>query len=546
MCGSPLLRIVYLILVSIGRSSISNLNANFVNFKLVSDLAQLTELTSLQLDSNQIHSTIPTEFGLLTKLKTLNLGKNVLTGPIPTQLGRLTALWTLDLSQNNLTGSIPTQFGNLQQLIAINLLKNQLTGTIPTEFGNFPPTLQTMMLSSNQLEGALPSEFGKLAALQNLGPIPNQFIGMTSLTYINLMTNRFSGDVPDFFNKYPNKPLIDYNCFNGQSATTKNNYCGGTTGVGATGEDGSVIIGSNVIIGGNSSNGENGVNGTNGSNGVNGSSSSSPSVGVIAGANSGIIVILGIFAAIGFVWYKKKGYESEKTTKPKDTETGNDTFLVHNKQDNVRLAPQETITTIPEYQEPTQVLSDLAGFPQIPEKDSQVFNNLMNNTYSQKRISEKSSPMSVILNGAYAGRPQRPPVQEVRVGPETATRNDIVSKIVSDTVKGEILAQRIQVAGETGVDAGQSSSARPHSTPRSWNVEQTAIWAGSVERVGPRFWHIVNEHQLTFENLLQLSRTDLQALGLSLGEALDVECVLATLLGTSLNSESLPPSYSAF
>mgnify|MGYP003325697304 CR=1 FL=1 len=54
-----------------------------------------------------------------------------LAGEIPPELGNLTNLTSLDLGSNQLTGEIPSELGNLANLYYLNLSDNQLSGQIP-------------------------------------------------------------------------------------------------------------------------------------------------------------------------------------------------------------------------------------------------------------------------------------------------------------------------------------------------------------------------------------------------------------------------------
>ena len=69
----------------------------------------------MYLNSNQLTGEIPPEIGNLTNLTGLNLSSNQLTG------------------DNQLTGEIPSTIGNLTNLTVLRLYDNQLTGEIPSE-----------------------------------------------------------------------------------------------------------------------------------------------------------------------------------------------------------------------------------------------------------------------------------------------------------------------------------------------------------------------------------------------------------------------------
>ena len=163
-------------------------------------LANLTDLTSLYLSSNQLAGTIPTQLGNLTKLTNLSLGFNRLSGNIPTELGNLANLTNLGLSNNQLTGRIPTQLGNLANLTNLDLGGNRLTGRIPTQLGNLTK-LSGLSLAINRLTGRIPTQLGNLTNLrldgnQLTGSIPTQLGSLTDLTRLSLSDNRLTGNIP--------------------------------------------------------------------------------------------------------------------------------------------------------------------------------------------------------------------------------------------------------------------------------------------------------------------------------------------------------------
>jgi Leucine-rich repeat (LRR) protein len=57
---------------------------------------------------------------------------------VTTQLGRLTNLSELDINTNELSGTIPSEYGNMIELEALNIRNNRLTGSIPSEILAFP------------------------------------------------------------------------------------------------------------------------------------------------------------------------------------------------------------------------------------------------------------------------------------------------------------------------------------------------------------------------------------------------------------------------
>ena len=92
------------------------------------------ETTYLNLNySIDVPTPFPTQVCELTNLTRLQLHSNELTGEIPSCIGNLTNLTYLELSSNELTGEIPPEIGNLTNLTHLQLGWNQLSGEIPPE-----------------------------------------------------------------------------------------------------------------------------------------------------------------------------------------------------------------------------------------------------------------------------------------------------------------------------------------------------------------------------------------------------------------------------
>ena len=107
----------------------------------------------LDLASNRLTGIIPAELAQLTNLKTLNLSLNRLKGPITTALARLVNLQTLEIGRNKLTGDIPVELAQLGNLRTLKLWANRLEGPVPTELAQLA-TLETLELWGNGLTGS--------------------------------------------------------------------------------------------------------------------------------------------------------------------------------------------------------------------------------------------------------------------------------------------------------------------------------------------------------------------------------------------------------
>jgi len=86
------------------------------------DVFSRTDLTNLDLSSNNLTGALPAEIRHLKHLRTLNLSHNQFTG-VPAEIGQLTDLEVLDLSYNFITG-LPHELGHLTNLKILNLTGN--------------------------------------------------------------------------------------------------------------------------------------------------------------------------------------------------------------------------------------------------------------------------------------------------------------------------------------------------------------------------------------------------------------------------------------
>jgi|GEM_PF-2697008 len=134
--------------------------ANTKNKKITyipKEIGNLTNLTSLYLDSNQIKE-LPKEIGNLTNLTSLDLGNNQIK-ELPKEIGNLTNLTSLDLYKNQIK-ELPKEIGNLTNLTELYLTSNQIK-ELPKEIGNLT-NLTSLYLWDNQISSSEKEKIKKL------------------------------------------------------------------------------------------------------------------------------------------------------------------------------------------------------------------------------------------------------------------------------------------------------------------------------------------------------------------------------------------------
>ncbi|XP_047312293.1 calmodulin-binding receptor kinase CaMRLK [Impatiens glandulifera] len=183
-------------------------------------------------------------------ITSLNLSSRNLTGLISWRfLRNISHLQTIDISNNSLQGSVPGWFWSLQTLLHVNLSKNRFGGTIGIQpiSKKFPflSSIQTINISSNRFTNLasfsmfsnltvidlshndlrqLPSGVSNLTKLQyldvsncNISGSPKPISGLQLLQHLDLSNNKMNGSFPNDFPpistlKYLN---ISFNNFSG-------------------------------------------------------------------------------------------------------------------------------------------------------------------------------------------------------------------------------------------------------------------------------------------------------------------------------------------
>ena len=206
-----------------GRVTAVNLRDQGLDGMISAALGRLSELTSLNLRSNEdLSGEIPGSLNDLSDLTVLNLHSNSHTGEIPDLSG--TSLVELYLPGNELTGSVPAWLNTMTDMTELWLWGNDLSGMMPDlndmtsldklklngntgltgiDAAMLPGGLRWLIIGQTDI-GANAPDLSGMMSLTTLwmnetglsGVIPVAGIP-TSLTSLNLKDNMLSGTIPD-------------------------------------------------------------------------------------------------------------------------------------------------------------------------------------------------------------------------------------------------------------------------------------------------------------------------------------------------------------
>ncbi|KAK8353528.1 hypothetical protein V6Z12_A05G163900 [Gossypium hirsutum] len=131
-----------------------------------------------------------------------------LDGVLPPSLSKLLYIKTVILHRNYLKGIIPREWAALK-LETLSVAMNHITGPIPGYLGNIT-TLKYLSLENNQFSGTIPPEFGRLVNLENLtlnanyltGKFPLSLANLSNLKELRISSNNFTGKIPDIFRSW--------------------------------------------------------------------------------------------------------------------------------------------------------------------------------------------------------------------------------------------------------------------------------------------------------------------------------------------------------
>ncbi|XP_059436059.1 receptor-like protein 30 [Corylus avellana] len=176
-------------------TNLEELRLSFVNLpSTVPDiLANFSTLTTLQLRNCGLYGDFPTKMFQLPNLKDLRVGFNQdLTGYLP-EFHSSNSLRALGLKATNFFGKLPTSIGNLTFLNILDISDSNFSGSIPPSLSNLTK-LHYLDLSHNNLQGQIPSS------------LP---VNLNHVTFLGLANNYLQGTIPSSFSKLKNVECLD-------------------------------------------------------------------------------------------------------------------------------------------------------------------------------------------------------------------------------------------------------------------------------------------------------------------------------------------------
>ncbi|CAA7027968.1 unnamed protein product [Microthlaspi erraticum] len=226
-----------------------NLRSNQLQGMLPTNMSSLSKLEVFYIDGNSFHGSVPSSLFMIPSLTYLNLGGNHFSGPL--EIGNMSSspLKLLSLRDNNFSGPIPE--GSISKLVGLVELDLALwnTGRGMVDFNIFRHLkslaaldlsyLNTrsmvdlsifshlMSLNSLYLSGInvkirsslhIPSRIETLALSScNISEFPKFLQNQTGLAYLDISANRIEGQVPEWLWSLPalGRVNISHNSFNG-------------------------------------------------------------------------------------------------------------------------------------------------------------------------------------------------------------------------------------------------------------------------------------------------------------------------------------------
>jgi hypothetical protein len=191
--------------------SITNGTVSTVEWEIPEELADLTEVSTLQIVGSKLKGQIPEFLYGMTSLSKVRLNGNNLTGAISDKISQLSNLTELYLNENKqFGGSLPAAMGKLKKLVSLNIAKTAITGAIPAELSGCE-SLQNFMAYEAQFT-SIPDNWDQWPALKivqlygNTGlecPLPASLGKAKKITSLQLKNCNFTGNIPESYANLP-------------------------------------------------------------------------------------------------------------------------------------------------------------------------------------------------------------------------------------------------------------------------------------------------------------------------------------------------------
>ena len=130
---------------------------------LPNEIGNLKKLKRIVFYDYPLTGKLPESLFTLPDLEILYIVRSIYmdNAPLSPSIGQLTNLTSLDLNTNNLSGTLPDEIGNLTKLTWLNLSYNNFSGTIPASYSGLR-NLENFDLKGNKLSGTLPSSLANI------------------------------------------------------------------------------------------------------------------------------------------------------------------------------------------------------------------------------------------------------------------------------------------------------------------------------------------------------------------------------------------------
>ncbi|CAI5996958.1 unnamed protein product, partial [Closterium sp. NIES-64] len=136
------------------------------------------------------------------KVVGLSLPEMGLSGQLPGEMAQMSDVTSIEVPRNYLQGDIPNTINNLGKLQVADLAGNGISGQIP----DLSPmrALRVLLLDGNQLQDAVPYTITALSNLEQLGlssntlagALPSSLSALTRLTWLRVDGNQLVGPLP--------------------------------------------------------------------------------------------------------------------------------------------------------------------------------------------------------------------------------------------------------------------------------------------------------------------------------------------------------------